>query len=138
MTPQRLSVLTLLTAASLAAANAAAAGQFKEFEDNCGAAPYGPDVKMDASITEEKLTELRKDVTDFLKASDQFQDCVTKIMDAGPTFKKEDDTREKRIAIATRFEREASKLIDDNQAEKERVGDEFNKLVELRKKPAAK
>jgi hypothetical protein len=128
----------LLTAAALACALPAPAAQFKEFEDNCGAAPYGPDIKMDPAISDEKVAELRKDVLAFIKASDQFQDCVTRMMDAGPTFKKEDASREKRIAIAVRFEREAQKIISDNQAEKERVGDDFNKLVELRKKPAAK
>jgi hypothetical protein len=136
MTSRNASLLTLLATASLAASSSAMAGQFKEFEENCGTAPFGPDVKQDASISEDKLDELRKDVMAYFKASDQFQECVAKIMDAGPNFKKQDDTREKRIAIATRFEREASKIIDENQSEKERVGADFNKLIELRKSAA--
>jgi hypothetical protein len=123
----------LALSAALAMAASASAGQFKEFDDNCGDAPYGPAVKMDAAMSDEKVAELRKDILDFIKASDQFQECVGKIMDGGPTFKKEDDTVEKRIAIAKRFEREATKIIDENQSEKERVGDDFNKLIELRK-----
>lgn len=136
MISRTMSLLPLFAAVSLGAAGAAMAGQFKEFEDNCGTGPFGPAVKMDATISDEKLNELRKDVLDFIKASDQFQECVTKILDGGPTFKKEDDSREKRIAIATRFEREASKIIDENQSEKERVGADFNKLLELRKTAA--
>ena len=134
----KFSVLPYFAFASLAMSASAMAGEFKDFDDNCGSAPYGPDVKMDGAMPDDKVAELRKDVLAFMKASDLYQDCVTKIMEAGPTFKKEDDTREKRMAIGARFEKEALKRIDENQSEKERVGDEFNKLVELRKKPAAK
>lgn len=126
-----------LTAAALLAAAPAHAQKFSEFEDNCGSAPFAPSISTDPAITDAKIDELRKDVLAFLKASDQYQDCLTKIIDGGPTFKK-DDTVEKKIATSKRFETQGLKLMDDNQADKERTGDEFNKLIEARKKPAAK
>jgi hypothetical protein len=129
--------LGLLAAASVCLAASAAAGQYPEFEDNCGNAPFGPDIKMDASIDDAKMGELRKDVTDFIKASDQFQDCVNRMLEAGPKFDKKLDTAEKRQAFGTRWVREGMLIIDQNQTEKEKVGDDFNKLVELRKKAAA-
>jgi hypothetical protein len=132
-------MLVVTAAATIVMAAPGHANKFPEFEDNCGTAPFGPEIKQDAAITDEKMTELRKDVTDFIKASDQFQECVNRILDGGPKFdKKLHDTPEKRESFGKRFVREALLIIDQNQNEKEKVGDDFNKLVELRKKPAAK
>jgi hypothetical protein len=134
--------VSLVLAAAVAgfafASPAAASGKYPEFEDNCGTAPFGPEIKFDVTIDDAKMAELRKDVTDFIKASDQFQDCVNRMLQAGPKFDKKLDTAEKRQEFGTRWIREGMLIIDQNQTEKEKVGDDFNKLVELRKKPQAK
>ena len=46
------------------------------FEEKCGSAPFAPDIKPDSGTSDAKLSELKKDVVDFMHASDQFQDCV--------------------------------------------------------------
>jgi hypothetical protein len=129
-------------AAALAAglASSAHAQKFAEYDEQCGSAPYGPSIPTDTSITDAKIAELKTDVLEFLKASDRFQDCVTKIIEEGPTFKKE-DSMEKKIQIAKRFERQGLELINDNQSEKEKIGRDYNALIDARKKtnqPAAK
>lgn len=124
-------------AIALTAVSAAHAQKFKEFDEKCGAGPYGPDVKLDAAITDEQMAELRKDIVDFLKASDEYQDCVMKTAELGPKLDKE-DSREKHEEIKQRFGREAMKRLDESQSEKQRVGNDFNRLVDLRKKGAPK
>jgi hypothetical protein len=84
-------------AAALAGALAcsAHAQKFAEYDDKCGSAPYGPSIPTDTSITDDKITELKADVLEFLKASDRYQDCITKLIEEGPTFKKEDPMEKK-------------------------------------------
>jgi hypothetical protein len=129
----RIHTYAAMTIAALMAASPAQAQKFAEYDDNCGSAPFGPTITTDVTIPDAKVDELRKDVLAFLKASDQYQDCITKIMEGGPTFKKE-DPMEKKMQMAKRFEAQGIKLIDDNQSEKERAGNDFNALVEARKK----
>jgi hypothetical protein len=136
MTLRHMTVSTLMVA-GLGLAGAANAAQFKEFEDKCGAAPYGPEITMDGSIDDKKMGELRQDVLDFIKTSDQYQDCVYKTLEIGPKLEKSDPF-EKQEDIKRRFGREGMKILDESQSEKERVGSDFNKLIDLRKKSAPK
>lgn len=120
-------VLTLVTAAVPAIAS-----DDEPFEEKCGTAPFGPDIPKDPAISDAKLAEIKNDVVDFLKTSDQFQDCIDRTLVQGPKLKK-DLSREQISAIQDRFARAGVKIMADNQAEKERVGEAFNALVDLRK-----
>jgi hypothetical protein len=60
-----------------------------------------------------------------------------KTAELGPKLDKE-DSREKHEEIKQRFGREAMKRLDESQSEKQRVGNDFNRLVDLRKKGAPK
>lgn len=66
--------------------------------------PYAPVVKVKPNATEGDVTALRGDVNSFMKASDLYQNCLYAA-----------DADEAMIAA--------------NQAEKERVGREFNTLL---------
>lgn len=107
------------------------------FEDKCGSAPFGPDIPSDPTgVTEEKLTEIKNDVVAFIKTSDQFQDCIDSTLRQGPKLDKK-LTREQIERVQDRFAREGVKIMSDNQAEKERIGEAFNALVDARKKGGA-
>jgi hypothetical protein len=66
--------------------------------------PYAPVVKITVSTTKQDLASLRNDMQSFIAASDVYQACL----------------------VAQRAERS---LIDANQAEKERLGKEFNSAL---------
>jgi hypothetical protein len=70
--------------------------------------PYAPVIKINASLTKEDLASLRDDVTSFIAASDIYQTCLI---------------AESRSGVPT------DSLIDANQAQKERVGQQFNAAV---------
>lgn len=120
-------VLTLVTAAVPAIAS-----DDEPFSEKCGSAPIGPDVPRDPTLTDAKMAEIKADVVAFIKASDQFQECIDRTLVQGPKLKK-DMSPEQISAMQERFARTGVKIISDNQAEKERVGDAFNALVDLRK-----
>lgn len=71
--------------------------------------PYAPDTKVTGK---EGLTQLRQDVQAFITASDIYQKCLVDAAksDAG-------------------FKTQATKLVEANQQDKERVGRAFNALV---------
>ena len=102
------------------------------FEEKCGSAPFAPDVPTDPSTSTEKLAEVKADVVAFMKASDVFQDCITKTIEIGPKIPK-GTTPEQIRTLQDRFGRDAYKIVDQNQTDKERVGDAFNTLVDMRK-----
>ncbi len=66
--------------------------------------PYAPVVKITASTTKEDLAALRNDMASFITASDVYQACLV-------------------------AQRASPSLVDANQAEKERVGKEFNSAL---------
>ena len=131
MALKKLAFSALLAVAGLAMANAAMAGEFDQFDEHCGASPYGPDIAIDPQISDDKVKEIRNDVTLFMKASDTYQACIAKVLEIGPKLDKK-DAPEKHAAILKRFERKGVDLIDGNQVEKERIGEQFNKLIDAR------
>ena len=66
--------------------------------------PYAPTVKISTSATKSDIAMLRDDVTSFIKASDIYQSCLVE-------------------------RRAPAELISASQAQKERVGREYNALV---------
>jgi len=71
--------------------------------------PYAPDTNVTGK---DGLTQLRQDVQAFITASDVYQKCLVEAAksDAG-------------------FKTQATKLVEANQQDKERVGKAFNALV---------
>lgn len=67
--------------------------------------PYAPVISSSAATTKEDLVRLRKDVQDFIAASDAYQSCMVKNGQG------------------------SSSQIASNQADKERVGRTFNALA---------
>src|SRR5256885_678011 len=63
--------------------------------------PYAPVVKINASTTKQDVASLRNDMASFIAASDVYQACL----------------------VSQHVDRS---MVDANQAEKERVGKEFN------------
>lgn len=122
---------------AVAAAQPSYASDDAPFEEKCGTAPFGPDIPKDPATPDAKMAEIKSDVVAFLKASDQFQDCIDRTLVQGPKLKK-DLSREQISTIQDRFARAGVKIMADNQAEKERVGDAFNALVDLRNGGGAK
>lgn len=102
-----------------------------KYQERCGTAPIGPDIAQNPAISDEKMAELKKDVVTFIKTSDEFQNCIYKVLDEGPTFKK-DTSREEILSVGAKFENAGNKIILDNQSEKERIGEAFNSLVDMR------
>jgi len=70
--------------------------------------PYAPIIKINANATKEEVASLRSDIVAFISASDLYQSCL----------------------VAQRANQE---LLDANQAQKERVGREFNAAMHARK-----
>ncbi|HAH08499.1 MAG TPA: hypothetical protein DCL48_00195 [Alphaproteobacteria bacterium] len=122
---------TLLAVACTVCAAPAFATEEDIFTQTCGNAPFAPVVPASPPTTQEAMTELKNDVTDFIKGSDLFQDCVTRVLDQGPKLKESWSDDQKKSA-QRRFLKTAEKIILDNQEDKERTGNAFNVLVELR------
>jgi hypothetical protein len=74
--------------------------------------PYAPDTNLAASAGKDAVTQLRQDVQAFLTASDVYQKCLVEAAKADVGFKSQ-----------------ATKLVEANQQDKERVGKAFNALV---------
>jgi hypothetical protein len=111
------------------------------FEEKCGSSPFAPSIPTDPSIPDAKVAEIKADVLTFIKESDRFQECIERTMAEGPKVKK-DMTREQVEAAQNRLDRLGVTMINGNQAEKERIGNAFNALIDLRiakaqMKPAA-
>ena len=92
-------------------------------QDAC-VVPYAPTIPNGTSATRDQILSARDSVTAFLKASDDYQNCLRVYL-------------EQQTAIATRESREVDGAIrasvlaknDSNQREKERIGAEFNAAV---------
>jgi len=67
--------------------------------------PYSPVIKVSATATPQDMKTLRADVASFIAASDLYQSCL----------------------VAQNSEQAK---LDANQAEKERIGRQFNTLVQ--------
>ncbi len=79
--------------------------------------PYAPIVALPPDATVDQLRELKLDVVAFLAASDLYQDCLFRSLEAD---KKADD-RQRRLVF---------EAIESNQREKERVGKQYNALAD--------
>jgi len=90
--------------------------------------PYAPTVPNGASASKEEMLSAHDEVMAFIRASDNFQDCV--ILDIQTQrAARERDQKTLDPAIAD----EATARISANQREKERVGAEFNTAVQAYK-----
>lgn len=67
--------------------------------------PYAPVIKASAAATPQDMKNLRADVASFIAASDLYQTCLV-------------------------AEKSDGAKLDANQAEKERIGRQFNALVQ--------
>jgi hypothetical protein len=74
--------------------------------------PYAPDMSLSAGAGKDAVSQLRQDVQAFMTASDVYQQCLIDESNSDPSFKPK-----------------ADKLIDANQADKQRAGDAINALV---------
>lgn len=74
--------------------------------------PYAPETKLDQGAGKDAVTQLRQDVQAFITASDVYQKCL---VDAAKTD--------------AGFKVQATKLVEANQQDKERVGKAFNAIV---------
>lgn len=74
--------------------------------------PYAPDTNITPGTNKDAVTQLRQDVQAFLTASDVYQKCL---VDAAKTD--------------ASFKTQATKLVEANQEDKERVGKAFNAIV---------
>jgi len=72
--------------------------------------PFAPDTK--AATSKDAVVQLRQDVQAFLTASDVYQQCLIDQENSDPSFKAQ-----------------ADKLVEANQADKQRVGDAFNAIA---------
>ena len=76
--------------------------------------PYAPEINITGSTTPDDLQSMRDDAASFIAASDLYQACLQKAASNNPLF-----------------EREAKKLMQQNQAAKERVGKAFNAVLAM-------
>ena len=91
--------------------------------DSCGGAPIPPAPVDGAKATEAQMKDARDDVTNFMKASDDYQSCLVA-----------DIERQKREAAKQKDPKPvdqgildaADKKMKANQRDKEKVGAEFN------------
>jgi hypothetical protein len=74
--------------------------------------PYAPDTNLAPGASKDAVTQLRQDVQAFITASDVYQKCLVDAAKADAAFKAQ-----------------ATKLVEANQQDKERVGKAFNALV---------
>ena len=74
--------------------------------------PYAPDTNIATGAGKDAVTQLRQDVQAFITASDVYQKCLV-------------DAAKNDVG----FKAQASKLVEANQQDKERVGKAFNAIV---------
>jgi hypothetical protein len=74
--------------------------------------PYAPDTNLAAGANKDAVTQLRQDVQAFITASDVYQKCLVDAAKSDVGFKAQ-----------------ATKLVEANQQDKERVGKAFNAIV---------
>jgi hypothetical protein len=84
--------------------------------------PAAPVAKADgAKATMEEIQALKKDVVAFMTASDEYQGCLIDEVKA-----KRDEAAANKTKIDPAIPKAADEKIKENQADKERVGAEFN------------
>jgi hypothetical protein len=88
--------------------------------------PYPPAAIDGATATEAQMKNAMKDVSDFIKASDDYQTCMNSEFIA--MQKKAKDSKDKTPLDPSIGQMVQSK-IDANQKLKQRIGDEFNASV---------
>ena len=93
--------------------------------DNTCVEPFAPTVPHGSSATKEQLLTARNEVTAFIKASDEYQQCI--LLDVQ---QQRDAARHDQKTLPQEVEDRAKSRIDANQREKERVGKEFNEAVQ--------
>jgi hypothetical protein len=92
--------------------------------DNTCVEPFAPTVPHGGNATKEQMLTARKEVTDFIKLSDQYQQCIILDVQQQRTAAQHDGK-----TVPQDVEDRAKARIDDNQRDKERVGKEFNDSV---------
>jgi hypothetical protein len=94
--------------------------------DACGGAPIAPAAVDGSKATEAQMKDARDDVTNFMKASDDYQTCVLADLDrqkAAAAKAKDPKPLDQGIIDG------ANKRVANNQRDKEKVGAEFNAAV---------
>jgi hypothetical protein len=94
--------------------------------DACGGAPIAPAAVDGSKATESQMKDARDDVTNFMKASDDYQTCVLADLDrqkAAAAKAKDPKPLDQGIIDG------ANKRVANNQRDKEKVGAEFNAAV---------
>ena len=87
-------------------------------------APIPPVALDGATATQEQMTAMHDDVTNFLKASEDYQNCVVADLDAQKL-----KAKKMRIEFDPYIQKQATADVAANQRLKERVGGEFNAAV---------
>lgn len=105
----------LVLAASIALTAPAFAGL-----DQCQE-PYAPVLPTPKTVTKESLHKAKDEVLRFISDSDAFQTCMLAVM----------AVKDKDEKLSPQQMQQAQRAIDENQAEKERVGAEYNALVKV-------
>jgi len=88
--------------------------------DRC-VGPYAPQMPDGATATKEQILTARDDAMDFMTKSDAYQECLLKSL----KVEKGVAARDKKD-FDPKIEQDYIAKVDANQAEKERVGAEFN------------
>jgi hypothetical protein len=94
--------------------------------DACGGAPIAPAAVDGSKATESQMKDARDDITNFMKASDDYQTCVLADLDrqkAAAAKAKDPKPLDQGIIDG------ANKRVANNQRDKEKVGAEFNAAV---------
>jgi len=108
----------LFASAFVLAATPALAAGF----DDC-TAPYAPAALNGKTATEEQMKHALSDVKDFIKWSDDYQDCVNNTLIA---MKKAATKSKDKQPLDPAYQTEAEDRIHKNQLLKEKVAAEFN------------
>jgi hypothetical protein len=85
-----------------------------------------PPVAIDGAVaTQEQMNAMHDDVVNFIKASDDYQNCVIADLNA-----KKEKAHKMKIEFDPYVQKEDEGLIAANQRLKEKVGGEFNAAVQ--------
>lgn len=90
-------------------------------QTSCGSAPAAPAIPDGAKASASEITDAYKQVTAFMKTSDDWQLCVKNDID-----KQKADAAAAKQTFDTKIEKTADTQGDANQKDKERIGKEMN------------
>jgi hypothetical protein len=90
--------------------------------------PAAPTVVDGAAATMEQILASKKEVTDFITASDDYQNCVLADLKA-----QSDAAKKAKTKLDPAVKKAADEAISANQADKEKVGAAFNDSVKAYK-----